>query len=118
MAMKDIAGRYGQSAKKPQDATQGAAHSLVYHTFFAEYQGGTPEDIVRQMHEESRRGTGLDMSGWWAYQRELWSHKYGIDVPAQDSENAAAGLIDVLLKVGALEQGPRPARGSAPEAKP
>lgn len=116
MAMKDIAARYGQSAKKPQDATQGAAPSLVYHTFFAEYKGESPEDIVRQLHADSRKGIDLDMEGWWEYQSELWSLKYGLDVPAQDSANAAAGLIDVLLKVGALEEGPKPSRGHALEA--
>lgn len=115
--MKDIAARYGQSAKKSQDVTEGAAPSLVYHTFFAEYKGETPEDIVRQLHEESRKGTDLNMAGWWKYQTKLWSHKYGVDVPPQESEHAAAGMLDVLLKVGALEEGPKPPPGNTWEAK-
>jgi hypothetical protein len=116
--MTKIAATYGKSAKTPSDGEDQGQPALVYHTFFAEYKGDTPDDIIRSLHADSHRETKISLSGWWEYQATLWKHKYDIDVPDIDSENAAADMIKVLLKVGALEHGPRLTRDNDPKARP
>ncbi len=103
--MKDIAAKYGQSARDA--SSEGKKNALVYHTFFAEYKGDTPEEVIAQIHEDSRDGTDMDFSAWWKYQQKIWGAKYGLDVPEKDSKDAAQGMLNVLLKVGAIEHGPR-----------
>lgn len=35
---------------------------LQYHTFYGSFSGETPEEIVRQLYEDSRRGIGPDLT--------------------------------------------------------
>jgi len=76
---------------------------LRYHTFYTEYSGATPEEVVQALYADARLGTGLSFDGWWQYQCDLWAAKYGLSVPPPHEEGAARRLIDILLDVGALE---------------
>ena len=81
---------------------------LVFHTFYAEYRGDTPEQLVATLHKDSQSGTGMDYAAWWAWQKKLWSYTGGYTVPSPGEPDACAKLIDILTNVGALEPGPRP----------
>ena len=81
---------------------------LVYHTFYKEFRGNSAEEIVQQLYEDSKKGTGCTFPEWWSYQQRIWKDRYNHEVPAADAEQAPQKLLDVLLKVGALEQGQRP----------
>jgi len=109
--MKHIKAKYDGHARDREEADQ---PPLVYHTFFSEYKADTPEGIIALMHADSKQGTGISMSEWWAYQKELWSLKYGLDVPSQDAPDAAAAMIGILLSVGALEEGPKSPQDNQP----
>lgn len=82
--------------------------TLTYHTFYAEYQGRTAQEILSAIHQDAQKGTGQSYSEWWGYQQKLWSHLYGIDVPDAGTPHAVDQLLDILVKVGALETGPSP----------
>ncbi len=92
----------------------GAKHRFVYHTFFAEYAGDSPEDIINAVHKDAEAGTGLNFDLWWAYQAELWDFKYKLKVPDPKDPDAASKLLQILLDVGALENGPKPRKSTAP----
>jgi hypothetical protein len=82
---------------------------LVCHTFYREFSGLSPEEVIRHVYEDCREGTGCTFSEWWEYQKTLWGTKYGHVIPdSPDSDNAYHTLLDVLIKVGALEAGPQP----------
>ena len=76
---------------------------LHYRTFYAEYSGATPEEVIEALYADARYGTGLSFDKWWQYQRDLWHARYGICVPAREECDAAKRLLDILLDVGALE---------------
>lgn len=76
---------------------------LRYRTFYTEYSGVTPEDVVQELYADARLGTGLSFDGWWQYQRDLWDARYSLKVPPADDPEAARKLLDILLDVGALE---------------
>ena len=81
----------------------------IYHTFYAEYEGATADEIVQLMYEYTRRGTGTDFENWWRYQQNVWKRICGLEVPEDpQSENASQKLLDILVKAGALVPGPRP----------
>ena len=109
--MKHIKAKYDGHARDQEDT---GPPQLVYHTFFSEYKADTPEGIVALLHEDSQQGTGMSMSEWWGYQKDLWSMKYGLDVPPENAPDAAAAMIDILLSVGALEQGPKTSQDNHP----
>ena len=77
---------------------------LSYHTFFAEYTGATPEEVIQAVYADAKAGTGMSYEDWWQYQRDLWQMKYVIDVPAIYNPEAAQRLLDILTDVGALER--------------
>lgn len=81
--------------------------SLIFHTQFnEEFSGDTPEDIVAALHRNSQRGMGdISFEKWWDYQKDLWNGAYGADIPAHDQPGASEALLDVLIRVGALEGG-------------
>lgn len=84
---------------------------LEYHTFYGEFTGDTPEDIIQQLYEDSRRGIGPDLTKqkWWDYQRTAWKLREGKKLPASlDRPGAPEAFIAFMVKVGALEVGPRP----------
>lgn len=93
----------------------GAKPRLVYHTFFAEYAGNNADDIINAVHKDAEAGTGLNFDQWWAYQAELWDFKYKLRVPDPKEPDAARKMLDLLLDVGALENGPKP-RKAGPKA--
>lgn len=83
--------------------------TLIYHTFFAEYQGNTPQELIAAIHRDAKSGTGQSFDDWWGYQQKLWNHLYGIDVPDAHAPNATDELLTILVKVRALEKGRAPA---------
>ena len=82
--------------------------TLIYHTFFAEYRGNTPQELIASIHREAKSGTGQSFEDWWSYQQKLWSHLYGISVPDAHAPNANDDLLTILVKVRALEKGSAP----------
>ena len=76
---------------------------LSYRTFFAQYKGATPEEVVQAIYADAKEGTGMSFREWWQYQGDLWSTKYDKKIPAADSPDAARQLLDILIDVGALE---------------
>ena len=54
---------------------------------------------------DSQEGTGQSFSEWWEYQRKLCKRIDGADIPAQDTTDAAVGLLAVLVRYGYLEEG-------------
>ena len=88
---------------------------LVFHTYFGEFCGDTPEEIVQQLFVDSRRGIGPDwaMQKWWDYQRTVWKRLEGKKLPASPDElDAAKKMLACLVEVEALEVGPRPSKAS------
>lgn len=82
---------------------------LVYHTFFGEFSGADAQAVLAALHEDSRAGTGLDYPAWWAYQQKLWKRRYGLSIPDAAHPDGCRRLLEVLIEVGALIDGPRPA---------
>lgn len=77
---------------------------LQYRTFYAEYTGQNSEEVIQAVYADARLGTGLSFDKWWQYQQGLWDSRYAIKVPSPNSPDAARELLDILLKVGALEE--------------
>lgn len=80
----------------------------VYHTFFGEFKGADEKAVVQALYEDSKTGTGLGYKEWWGYQQKLWNQRYGISIPAMDAPQAEKELLETLVKVGALNEGPKP----------
>lgn len=80
----------------------------VYHTFFAEFQGADDKSVVQALYEDSKAGTGQSYKEWWSYQEKLWNQRYGISIPPMDAPQAEKELLEILVKVGALNEGPKP----------
>jgi hypothetical protein len=78
---------------------------LVYHTFFAEYEGESPGDILRAVHKKSAEGIPVSFNDWWKHQQTTWKAKYNIDVPSIGEPNAEDSLLKILIDVEALEIG-------------
>lgn len=104
--------------RKKSDTEATAQGPLVFHTFYAEFRGDTPEQLVAALHKDAEAGTDLDYQQWWAWQRKLWSYTRGYTVPSPDEPHACAKLIDILVDVGALERGPRPTPLVIPDRRP
>ena len=47
----------------------------------------------------------MSFDEWWEYQSEIWDAKYKKKVPEQTSPTAFKDLLDILIDVGALEEG-------------
>ena len=115
-------GRLTETVNKESGQQEtGRKPRLQYHTFFADYSGDSPEDVIQAVHIDSERVTGLNLDQWWAYQAELWDFKYGLKIPDPREPDAAAKLLDIFVEIGALENGPRPAlktpRHGGPDAE-
>jgi len=85
---------------------------LVFHTFYGEFSGDSPEDIVQQLFEDSRQGIGPELTKqkWWDYQRTLWKRLEGKKLPASpDEPGAAKAFLACMVEVEALEVGPKTA---------
>jgi hypothetical protein len=76
---------------------------LYYKTFFSEYSGETPADVLQAVYADAKAGTGMSFDEWWDYQHDVWNLKYEIKVPAKDAPGAAKELLGILVEVGALE---------------
>lgn len=85
---------------------------LVYHTFFAEFSGADAQAVLDAVYAHSRKGTGFSYDEWWAYQQKLWQSRYGRKIPEASHPDAAGRLLQVLIDVGALVEGPRPAKAA------
>ena len=84
---------------------------MFYHNTFVEVSGDTPADIVQQLYEDSRRGIGPDLTKqeWWEYQRTVWRRMERKTLPATpDDKGAAERFLQIVVEVGALEEGPKP----------
>lgn len=90
----------------------------VYNNFFNEFKGETPEDVIRAVYENTRLENNFSYEDWWKYQQDLWKGRYNADIPSHDKRGACAVLLDTLLKVGALEKGPKPAAKKATGFEP
>ncbi len=90
---------------------------LKFHTFLADFSGETPDEILHALHEDSRTGKknpeAWTFEAWWQWQDTILTSR-GIETPAPDAENAAAHLLNNLVRVGALDVGHRPPKPSAP----
>lgn len=82
----------------------------TYHTFFCEFKGADEKAVVQALYEDSKTGTGLSYKEWWGYQQKLWNQRYGISIPAMDAPQAETELLETLVKVGALNEGPKPSQ--------
>jgi hypothetical protein len=76
---------------------------LQFRTFFNNYSGKTPEDVIRAVYADAQAGTGMSYDEWWQYQRDVWNLKYGQKVPEKDAPGAAQELLGILIENGALE---------------
>lgn len=84
------------------------SQELIYHTFFAEFRGETPKDVIQSIYEDSAAVTGQSYPEWWAYQKRLWGGPFS-RFPKEDQPNACEQLLQVLVKARALEVGPKSA---------
>ena len=82
------------------------SQELIYHTFFAEFRGNTPEEVVKALYENSARVTGQTYSEWWGYQKKLWGGAF-LFFPKETQPHACASLLNILVKSRALEPGPQ-----------
>lgn len=80
----------------------------VYHTFFGEFSGADDKSVVQALYEDAKAGTGQSYKEWWDYQYKVWNQRYGISIPPMDAPQAEKELLDILVKVGALTEGPQP----------
>lgn len=90
---------------------------LRYHTYYGEFAGDTAADIVQQLYEDSRQGIGPDLTKqkWWDYQRTAWKLRVGKKLPATvDKKGAPEAFIAFMVKIGALEEGPKVSTDAAP----
>lgn len=90
----------------------------VYHTFFGEFKGVDEKSVVQALYEDSKAGTGLGFREWWAYQQKLWNQRYGVTVPEMNAPDAEKELLQTLVKVGALTEGPKPTSKTAGASVP
>ncbi len=81
----------------------------VYNNTFNEFKGKTPDEIIQAVYRESQAHTGASYAEWWSYQQDIWRRSYGIKIPDMQDDGACDALLKVLLDVGALEEGPKPA---------
>ena len=84
--------------------------TLIYHTFFAEYEGADAAGVIDALYADAARGTGIARDNWWRYQQELWAARANLHVPDMAAPDAAEQLLDILVQVGALVKGSDPAR--------
>lgn len=87
---------------------------LYYKTFFAEYSGETPADVIKAVYEDAKSGTGMSYEQWWQYQKDVWALKYDEHVPDMHEDHAEKKLLEMLVHLGALEEtrAPSPAARS------
>ena len=81
---------------------------LHYKTFFAEYSGETPEDVIQAVYADAKSGTGMTFPEWWQYQKDVWALKYEEKIPEMDEPDAAGKLLEILVHLGALESAAKP----------
>ncbi len=81
---------------------------LYYKTFFADYHGETPAEVIQAVYEDARSGTGMSYEQWWQYQKDVWATKYDEHVPDMDAPEAEKKLLEILVHLGALEQAQAP----------
>lgn len=86
------------------------AAKLAYHTLFGEeFCGASPEEVVAALYRGSKAGIeDLTYESWWDYQSKLWRQKYGLSIPDRNAPEACRRLLDLMVKIGALESGPIP----------
>lgn len=78
---------------------------MSYHTFYAEYRGATPEEVIQSVYADAKAGTDMSFEEWWQYQKDLWKYKYGKEAPDAGAADASHKLLKLLVDVGALEPG-------------
>lgn len=81
----------------------------VYNNTFNEFKGETPAEVIQAVYQESQAHTGASYAEWWSYQQDIWRRSYDVKIPDMQENGACDALLKVLLDVGALEEGPKPA---------
>lgn len=90
----------------------------VYNNTFNEFKGETPDEVIQAIYQESQAHTGVSYAEWWSYQQDIWRRSYGAKIPDAQEDGACDALLKVLLDVGALEEGPKPAAKSPTQFTP
>lgn len=91
------------------------AQELVYNNLFNEFKGENPDEVIRSVYEQSRLEESFSYADWWKYQQDMWKRRYQIDIPEPHVRGACRKLLDTLVTVGALDQGPKP---TSPQKRP
>lgn len=93
---------------KEQPAAQSVG--FTFHTLFKEeFHGISAEIVVDQLYLSSKAGMGnITFDEWWQFQSGLWKGKYGLSFPDRHETDACRKLLDIMVTIGALEQGPLP----------
>jgi len=83
---------------------------LAYHTFYGSFSGDTPDEIIQQLYEDTRKAyPEMTKQGWWDYQRRLWKLLEDKALPATlDDPDAAEAFIACAVEAGALDEGSKP----------
>ena len=81
---------------------------LVYHNFFREFSGTTAEEVVTQLYEDAKKGTGESKDQWWKRQQLAWPAADGGLIPESNEAGAAQKMLDALVAADALIAGPKP----------
>ena len=78
---------------------------LIYHTHFAEYRGANADAVIEAMFKDSSRVTEWSKEQWWENQIKFLG---GRTVPALDAEGASQAMLDAMIDVNLLTEGPKP----------
>jgi hypothetical protein len=85
-----------------------APAKFVFHTYFNEqFQGDSENDIIQALYHNSKEGmNNISFEDWWDYQNNLWLSKYRTQLPPPNAPDASKKMLDLLVRTGALLQGP------------
>jgi len=99
---------------KPNKKEPESGKMLTFHTpFDVEFNGSSAEEVVQALYKDSKKGMEeLGFKDWWKYQQESWRIKYALTIPPHDEPGACEELLNILIKVGVLEEGKLPDKGS------
>jgi len=99
---------------KPNRKEPESSKMLTFHTLFnMEFSGSSAKEVVQALYEDSKKGMEeLSFEDWWKYQQVSWQGKYALSIPPHDKPDACEKLLNILIKVGVLEEGKLPDKGS------
>ncbi len=75
---------------------------LDFSNFFGRYQGNSPSEVLAQIHAESQKVAPTTYLAWKEWNRLIWRERYGLEVPLEETPEAEAAFLDILVKVGAI----------------